>query len=114
MKSDIKQIVASCTICLQAKPDHAKYLGLLSLLPVPVESWKVILMDFIEGLPRSDVANCVMVDVDKFSKFAHFVPLLHPFTAQQVAQVFLDNIYRLHGMPTHIISDHDRIFTSHF
>ena len=114
MKSDIKQLAASCTTCLQAKPDHAKYLGLLSPLPVPAESWQVISMDFIEGLPRSGAANWVMVVVDKFSKFAHFVPLLHPFTAQQVAQVFLDHIYCLHGMPSHIISDHDRIFTSHF
>lgn len=64
-------------------------------------------MDFIEGLPRSGSANCLMVIVDKFSKFAHFIPLLHPFSAQQVAQLFLDNIYRLHGLTTHIISDHD-------
>ena len=38
MKSDIKQLVASCTTCLQAKPDHAKYPGLLSPLPIPTES----------------------------------------------------------------------------
>jgi len=92
MKSDIKKLVASCTTYLQAKPDHAKYPRLLSPLPVPAESWQVISMDFIEGLPRSGAANCVMVVVDKFSKFAHFVPLLHPFTAQQVAQVFFDHI----------------------
>jgi hypothetical protein len=55
-----------------------------------------------------------MVVVDRFSKYSHFVPLLHPFTAQQVAQSFLDNIYRLHGMPTTIVSDRDRIFTSTF
>ena len=112
MKSDIKIVVASCTICLQAKPDHTKYPGLLSPLPVPAESWQVISMDFIEGLPLSGAANRVMVVVDRFSKFAHFVPLLHPISAQQVAQVFLDNIYRLHGMPSHIISDRDRIFSS--
>jgi hypothetical protein len=55
-----------------------------------------------------------MVIVDKFSKFTHFVPLDHPFTAPKVAQAFLDNIFRLHGMPTHIISDRDPIFTSSF
>lgn len=71
-------------------------------------------MDFIEGLPRSSAANCIMVIIDGFSKFAHFVPLLHPFSSQQVAQLFLDNVYRLHGMPTHIVSDRDRIFTSTF
>lgn len=71
-------------------------------------------MDFIEGLLRSGAANCLMVVVDRFSKFAHFLPLSHPFSAQQIAQVFLDNTYRLHGLPTHIISDRDRIFTSAF
>lgn len=114
MKSDVKQFVASCSVCVQAKPDRARYPGLLAPLPVPTESWQVISMDFIEGLPRSGTANCLLVVVDRFSKFAHFVPLLHPFSAQQVAQSFLDNIYRLHGLPTHIISDRDRIFTSAF
>jgi hypothetical protein len=71
-------------------------------------------MDFIEGLPTSGFANCIMVVVDKFSKFAHFIPLHHPFTAAKVAQSFLDSVYRLHGMPTHIISDRDPIFTSQF
>lgn len=74
----------------------------------------MISMDFIEGLPRSGSANCILVVVGRFSKFSHFIPLLHPFTAQQVAQLFLDNVYRLHGMPTHIVSDRDRVFTSTF
>jgi hypothetical protein len=74
----------------------------------------MISMDFIEGLPRSGAANCLLVVVDRLSKFTHFIPLSHPFTAQQVAQLFLDNIYRLHGMPMHIVFDHDHIFTSTF
>lgn len=105
MKTDVKNFVAACTVCIQAKPDRARYPGLLAPLPVPTESWQVLSMDFIEGLPRSGHANCLLVVVDRFSKFAHFIPLSHPFTAQQVAQAFLDNIYRLHGLPTHIISD---------
>jgi hypothetical protein len=40
--------------------------------------------------------------------------LLHPYSAPKVAQVFLDNVFRLHGMPTHIISDRDPVFTSSF
>jgi hypothetical protein len=53
-----------------------------------------------------------LVVVDKFSKFAHFIPLRHPFTTFSVAKLFLDNIYKLHGMPASIISDRDRVFTS--
>jgi len=58
--------------------------------------------------------NCILVVVDSFTKYAHFLALSHPFTAAGVAKVFLDQIYRLHGMPTASISDRDRIFTSKF
>lgn len=68
-------------------------------------------MDFIEGLPVSGSANAILVVVDKFSKFAHFITLKHPFTAQSVAQLFLDNVYHLHGLPKSIILDRDKIFT---
>jgi len=114
MKSVVHSFVQSYTICLQAKPDRAHYPGLLVPLLIPSESWKVISMDFIEGLPLSGHANCILVVVEKFSKFAHFLPLLRPFTTTSVAKVFLDNIYRLHGVPCHIISDRDRIFPSSF
>lgn len=101
-------------MCIQAKPDKNHYLGLLSPLPVPNEAWQMISMDFIEGLLTYGHANCIMVIVDKFSKFAHFVALHHPYTAQKVAQAFLDNVFRLHDLPSTIISDHDPIFTSTF
>jgi hypothetical protein len=74
----------------------------------------MVSMDFVEGLPLSSNANTILVVVDKYSKFAHFVPLRHPFLAASVAKVFMDNIYKLHDLPKSIISDHDRIFTSKF
>jgi hypothetical protein len=69
-------------------------------------------MDFVEGLPRSGHYNCILVVVDKFSKFSHFIPLRHPFTALSMAKAFLDNVYKLHRMPASIVSDRDRVFTS--
>lgn len=50
--------------------------------------------------------------MDKFFKYAHFLPLSHPFTALQVALVYMNNIFKLHGLPTAIVSDRDKIFTS--
>jgi hypothetical protein len=114
MKQTIKAFVAAYAVCLQAKPDRAKYPGLLSPLLVPTEVWQVVTMDFIDGLPTSALANCIMVVVDKLSKFAHFIPLHHPFIVSKIAQVFLDNVFRLHGLPTHIVSDRDPVFTSLF
>jgi hypothetical protein len=69
-------------------------------------------MDFVEGLPLSSSVNCILVVVDSFTKYAHFIPLRHPFTTAGVAKIFMNNIYKLHGMLLSIISDRDRIFTS--
>jgi hypothetical protein len=68
-------------------------------------------MDFIEGLPKFGGKNVIMVIVDRLTKYSHFLALVHPFTAQTVAQLFLDNIFKLHGVPTAIVTDRDRIFT---
>jgi hypothetical protein len=56
--------------------------------------------------------DCILVVVDRFSKYSHFLALSHPFSAAKVAKLFLDNIYKLHGMPDSIVSDRDRVFTS--
>jgi transposase InsO family protein len=71
-------------------------------------------MDFVEGLPRSGRYNCILVVVDKFSRFAHFIPLSHPFSASTVATAFFDNVYKLHGSPEKIISDRDKLLNSQF
>ncbi|WVZ83942.1 hypothetical protein U9M48_031036, partial [Paspalum notatum var. saurae] len=114
MKSMVKRFVASCSVCIQAKAERVAYPGLLQPLPVPDHAWQVISMDFIEGLPRSHQYDCILVVVDTFSKYAHFIPLSHPFTAANVAKLFMENVFKLHGFPHSIISDRDRVFTSQF
>jgi transposase InsO family protein len=112
MKTAVHQFVTACPTCQQAKPDRSKYPGLLQPLQIPSMAWQSISMDFVEGLPSSGGKNCILVIVDRFSKYGHFVPLSHPFTALTVAKTFISNVYRLHGLPTSIISDRDRVFTS--
>ena len=69
-------------------------------------------MDFIEGLPSSNGYSAIMVIVDRLTKYAHFVALKRPFTAIIVAKAFVANVVRLHGVPTSIVSDQDKVFLS--
>lgn len=112
MKHDMKNFVSQCSVCQQAKSERVAYPGLLSPLPVPEGAWQVVTLDFIEGLPKSASYNSILVVVDKMSRYAHFLPLTNPFTAFQVAMVYMNNVFKLHGLPTAMVSDRDRVFTS--
>lgn len=114
MKADIQQSISKCEVCAKAKTKHNRLPGLLQPLSVPNKSWHTVSLNFIEGLPKSKTFNTILVVIDKFSKyahFAHFIPLAHPYTALTVAQAYLNNVYKLHGLPQVIISDRDRMFT---
>jgi hypothetical protein len=102
----------ACHVCQQAKVDHCRPSRLLQLLPIPDQAWQTICLDFVEGLPRSNKFDTILVVLDKLNKYGHFIPLSHPYTWLQVAQVFVDQVYKLHGLPIQIVSDRDRIFTS--
>jgi hypothetical protein len=72
-------------------------------------------MDFITRLPTSNKKNdAIMVVVDKLSKSTHFIPVRSTWKAIDIAQVFMKEIFRLHGMPKEIVSDRDMKFTSNF
>jgi transposase InsO family protein len=73
--------------------------------------WADISIDFIERLPKVGVKSVILTVVDRFSKYAYFVALGHPYTASSVAEAFFDGIVRLHGFPTSIVSDRDPVFT---
>lgn len=85
LKQAMKDFVATCAICQQVKVEHVRQPGLLQPLPIADQAWKTVCMDFIEGLPKSQKFDTILVIVDKFTKYGHFIPLAHPFTAMQTA-----------------------------
>ena len=74
-------------------------------LLLPTSTWINVSLDFIACLPKSGNKSFIMVVVDRHSKYAHYCALLDPFTLIMVAQVFMDQIFKLHGMPTSIMFD---------
>lgn len=114
LNKEVSAYVRNCRRCQTCKYDAAAYPGLLQPLPIPQEVWLNVSMDFIEGLPTSGGKSVIFVVVDRLSKYAHFIMLSHPCTALKVAQMYLDNVYKLHGMPWSIVSDKDTVFPNIF
>jgi hypothetical protein len=83
-------------------------------LQVPTQIWCDIVVDFIERLPKFGGKSVILTVVDHFSKYAHFIPLAHPYTLELVAQVFFSKIVLLHGILMSIVSNRDPVFTSYF
>jgi hypothetical protein len=71
-------------------------------------------MDFIIGLPKSGNKLVIMVVVDRLSKSTHLYDIQHPFTTSIVAQLFMDHVFNLHGMPHSIVFYRDPTFTRNF
>ena len=112
---DVQDYVKTCDICQRFKPTNQRPSGLLQPLPVPIRNWESISLDLITQLPMTrNQENAIVVFVDRLSKMAHFIATTTQVTAPELANIFLTEIVRLHGMPTSIISDRDPRFTSNF
>jgi len=94
-------------------PRHARW-GLLQPLETPYAAWTSISADFITQLPESQGYTQVIVVVDRFTKMAHFIGLPTEATAQDVATVFLRQVWKLHGLPMEILLDMDAKFSGEF
>jgi hypothetical protein len=112
IKKHVENFVAQCSVSQRAKAEHCHYHGLLAPLPIPDLAWTFISIDFIEGLPKSGNKNVILVVVDRLTEYSHFIALSHPYIVQAFAQLFIDHIFRFHGLPVVIVTDRDRIFTS--
>ena len=114
MRHVVQDFVRACATCQRNKSEHLHPAGLLLPLPVPQAVWSDVSLDFIEALPRVGGKSVILTVVDRFSKYCHFIPLAHPYSAESVAQAFFSEIVRLHGIPQSMVSDRDFVFTSTF
>ncbi|KJE98320.1 hypothetical protein CAOG_09214, partial [Capsaspora owczarzaki ATCC 30864] len=114
MRKYVEQYVHTCPVCQMVKhARHAPY-GLLTPIEAadkPFGDWSI---DFVTGLPDSQGFNAVMVCIDRLTRVAHFIPTTKSVTAEESAQLFLENVVKLHGVPVRVLSDHGPQFIAKF
>ena len=115
MKKEIASFVSRCLTCQHVQAEHQKPEGKIQLLPIPVWKWEKITMDFVKGLPWTQRQHdSIWVIVDRLTKSTHFLPIIVEDSLEKLAQLYVDEIVRLHGVPVSIVSDRDPRFTSRF
>ena len=115
MRKDISEYVYKCLTCQLVKAEHQVPSGLLNPLPIPQWKWDNITMDFVSGFPLTQRKhNAVWVIVDKLTKSAHFLPVRLDYSMDRLAELYVSEIVRLHGIPLSIVSDRDPWFTLRF
>lgn len=115
LRTFVKRYVDTCTRCQVSKGITQRPAGLLQSLHIPTTRWDCLSMDFITGLPKTSKGNnAIMVVVGRLTKMAHFIPTTTKASAQDIADLFVKEVVRLHGIPTSIVSDRDPKFVSQF
>ena len=114
LRKDVAVHVRQCSTCQRVKHLPGTEQS-VQPLPPPDGPWTWVTTDLVCGLPRTKHGNnAIAVFVDRFSKMAHFIPCNTAVTAAGYADIYLKDIYRLHGLPSTITSDRDPRFTSDF
>jgi hypothetical protein len=110
----VSTYVRTCETCQRVKPSaHAT--APLASLPVPTGCWESMSMDFVFGLPKDSDGNTgIVVFVDRLSKMAHLAAVPDSIDAEGTAKLFIDRVFRQHGLPVAIVSDRDPRFTGKF
>ena len=111
----VKRYLANCHDCQRSKAPRDKTNGLLVPLPIPQARWQDISMDFITGLPLSEGFNAICTLICRLSKERHYVPCFWGdggTSTKELQWILIWNLYRLHGLPSSIVSDRGPQFVS--
>ena len=105
LKKEVADYVSKCLTCQKMKVEHQKLSGTLQPLEIPQWEWEQITMDFVTRLPRTSTGHdAIWVIMDRLTKLAHFLPIQVNYTLERLARIYIQEIIRLHGIPSSIVS----------
>jgi len=102
---EVKRYVEGCDTCQQNKNHTEQPAGKLMPNSIPEKSWMHILADFITKLPLAQEYDSILVVVNRLTKMVYFIPTTEKMSAEGLARLFRDNVWKLYGLPKSIISD---------
>jgi hypothetical protein len=114
MSRYVRKYVSTCDLCIWTKSQRHPLIRELYPLPLPIAPWDTISVDFIVELPESSVHGAIMIVVDSVTKRAHFVDTLTTITAAGSARLFVQNVWKHHGLPCKVVSDRGPQFVAEF
>lgn len=112
---DVQRYVLTCNSCQRNKASNQKQGGLLQPLPIPSQPWESVSMDFIVQLPLSEGKyDAILVFVDRLTKMVHIAPTTSDVDAPGTARLFVEYVFKHHGVPKSIVTDRGSVFTGTF
>ena len=102
---EVGRYMEGCDLCQRMKNRTEEVTGKLKLGEVSEKPWTHISVDFITKLPMVAEKDAILVVCDRLSKMTHFVATTEGTTAEGLARLFRDNVWRLHGLPESVVSD---------
>jgi transposase InsO family protein len=112
VKQFVNRYVDGCDSCQRSKPLTLQPMGTLQPLPIPAGPWTDISYDMITDLPESNGFDSILTVIDRLTKMAHFVPCRKTMSSDQLADLMMRNVWRLHGTPKTIVLDRGSVFIS--
>ncbi|KAJ9524505.1 hypothetical protein QJQ45_019539, partial [Haematococcus lacustris] len=115
MHNYVADYVKRCHVCQRNRSSTQKPAGLMVPLQMTKAPWDSVSMDFVVKLPKTAAGHdSILVIVDRLTKMVHLAPTVEKVNGEDVARLFYDNVFKLHGMPLEIISDRDPRFRAEF
>jgi len=108
---DIGRYVEGCDLCQRMKNRTEEVAGKLKLSEVLEKLWTHLMVDFITKLSVVAGKDAILVVYNRLSKMMHFVATTEGILAEELARLFRDNVWKLHGLPESMVSDRGLQFT---